>query len=291
MHPTALAKRLTGLLVMLLVGLTLALPAQAAPAARLAPAPLPAPNADTRCLPRKHINFWGSRRAIEARGFNFDLVGPQASATFRRNLSLDLASDPSSSAYTAARITEIDTWKPIAERVKCWQATPQKNVVVEFRVRFDQRDAQMGLTENLMLWNAPFPSTTPEPARPVTAIGVSRNSMFGQPQYMAQVVQDLDFATFAPPMVFETRPMPAWLNAADWHRVRITLSQTTAQVDVAQGHNAYTTVLTAALLHPAEPLGFEFSVDNELAPGITAPVIVPDGLDVDYLDMRMERVR
>jgi hypothetical protein len=274
---------------MLLLGLVFVLPAQAAQPAL--PSPAPAAHASTRCLPQKHIDFWGSRRAIEARGFNFDIVGAQASAAFRRNLSLDLASNPASSAYTASRRTEIDTDKPIAQRVKCWQAAPHKNVVVEFRARFDQRSTPAGLSENLMLWNAPFPSVTPEPARPVTAIGVSRNSLFGQPQYMAQVAQDLDFATFTPPFVFQTAPMPAWLNPADWHRVRITLSQTTAQIDVAQGFRPYTTVLKAALLHPAEPLGFEFSVDNELAPGVIGPVTTPDGLDVDYLDIQMNHAR
>ena len=97
--------------------------------------------------------------------------------------------------------------------------------------------------------------------------------------------------TFAPPFVFQTTPMPAWLDASDWHRVRITVSQTTAQIDVAQGFNPYTTVLKASLLRPAEPLGFELSVDNELAPGLTVPVATPDGLDVDFLDIRTERVR
>jgi hypothetical protein len=188
-------------------------------------------------------------------------------------------------------MTEIDTWKPIAERVKCWQATRTKNVVVEFRARFDQNATPPGLTENLMLWNAPYPSTTPEPAQPVTSIGVSRTSVFGQPQYIAQVTQDLNFGTFTPPFIFQTMPMPAWLNAADWHRVRITLSQQTAQIDVAQGSRPFTTVLKTALLHPAEPLGFEFSLDNELVPGVTGPVVVPDGLDVDYLYIGMVRAR
>jgi hypothetical protein len=286
MRPLHLTKRLAGLLALLVATMMFALPAQAAPLPQTSSA-----GRGNSCVPHRHIDNWSNQQSVEARGFNFDLVGDQASAAFGRALALDLASDTTNAEYTASRITEIDTWQPIAERVKCWQATPDKNVVVEFRVRFDQRSTPAGMTETLMLWNAPFPSSTPEPARPVTTIGVSRNSALGAPMYVAVVTQDLDYATFAPPFVFQVMPMPAWLDAADWHRVRITLSQTTAQIDVAQGAHTYATVLKAALLHPAEPLGFELSVDNELAPGITVPVATTDGLDVDYLDIRMERAR
>ena len=58
--------------------------------------------------------------------------------------------------------------------------------------------------------------------------------------------------------------------------------------EVAQGERPFTTVLQAALLHPAEPLGFEFSVDNEVAPGMTLPVAISDGLEVSYLRISME---
>jgi hypothetical protein len=278
--------RLVLLFAILLMSMLVVMPTQAAPTANY-----DHQHSTNQCVDRKLIPFWGSRNFIEAQGFNFDIVGEQASAKFRRNLSLDLASNPASSDYTASRMTEIDTWKPIAERVKCWQATQTKNVVVEFRIRFDQSAPQSGLTENLMLWNAPFPSTMPEPARPITSIGVSRNAAFGPPQYYAEVVQDLDFGTFMPPFILQLTPMPAWLDAGDWHRIRITLSRTTGQIDVAQGAHPFTTVSKVVLLHPAEPLGFEFSVDNEMFPGVTVPVNVPDGLDVSYLDMHMERER
>jgi hypothetical protein len=272
------------LLALLILSMLAVAPTQAAPAATRGHSHNPNP-----CRDRKFIPFWGSRSFIEAQGFNFDIVGDQASVKFRNNLSLDLASNPAISDYTASRMTEIETEKPIAERVKCWQATPTKNVVVEFRVRFDQSAAPNDLNENLMLWNAPFPSTTPESARPVTSIGVSRNVALGQPTYVAAITQDLDLGTFAPPFIFELTPMPAWLDAGKWHRIRITLSQTTGQIDVAQGTRPFTTVSKVALLHPAEPLGFEFSVDNELFPGMTVPINIPDGLDVSYLDMHMER--
>ncbi len=284
MKTTSRSTRLATLLAILTLSMLAVAPTQAAPADN---------NRhqfnSSQCRNHKFIPFWGSRSFIEAQGFNFDIVGDQASAKFRNNLSLDLASNPASSEYTASRITEIDTWVPIADRVKCWQATPTKSVVIEYRVRFDQSATPFGLTENLMLWNAPFPSTTPEPARPITSIGVSRNSAFGPPQYYAEVVQDLDFGTFEPPFILDLTPMPAWLDAGKWHRIRITLSQTTGQVDVAQGTHPFTTVSKVALLHPAEPLGFEISVDNELFPGMTVPIDSPDGVDVSYLDMHMER--
>jgi hypothetical protein len=278
------ATRLVLMLAILILSMLAVAPTQAAPAATTSYQHSP-----NQCLDRKFIPFWGSRSFIEAQGFNFDIVGDQASVKFRSHLSLDLASHPTNSDYTASRMTEIDTWKPIADRVKCWQATPTKNVVVEYRVRFDQSATPSGLTENLMLWNAPFASTTPEPARPITSIGVSRNSAFGPPQYYAEVVQDLDFGTFAPPFILELTPMPAWLDAGKWHRIRITLSQTAGQIDVAPGPHPFTTVSKVALMHPAEPLGFEFSIDNEFVPGMTVPITIPDGVDVSYLDMHMER--
>src|SRR4051812_10344972 len=196
MKTTSRASRLILVLAMLILSLLAVAPTQAAPTLAAPTANNGHQHTNNPCLDRKFIPFWGSRNFIEAQGFNFDIVGDQASVKFRNNLSLDLASNPASEEYTASRMTEIDTWVPIADRVKCWQATPTKNVVIEYRVRFDQSVAPSGLTENLMLWNAPFASTTPEPARPITSIGVSRNSAFGPPQYYAEVVQDLDFGTF-----------------------------------------------------------------------------------------------
>jgi hypothetical protein len=286
MKTTLRTSRLVLLLAVLMLSLLAVAPIQAAPAATFGHGH----NAN-QCLDRKFIPFWGSRRFIEAQGFNFDIIGEQASVKFRNNLSLDLASNPASAAYTASRMTEIDDQQPIADRVKCWEATPTRNVVVEFRVRFDQSVAP-GLTENLILWNAPLPSPgSGETAKPITAIGVTRNAAFGAPQYYAEVVQDLDFATFAPPFILNLTPMPTWLDAGQWHRVRITLSQTTGQVDVAQGAHPFTTVTKVTLLHPTGPLGFEFSMDNEFVPGMYVPVTIPDGLDVSYLDIHTERVR
>ncbi len=285
MKPTSRTVRLGLLLAIAILSMLAVAPTQAAPATYNS-----LPHTSNQCLDHKFIPFWGSRQFIEAQGFNFDIEGAQASAKFRANLSLDVTNNPAHPEfhhYIASRMTEIDTAKPIADRVKCWQATPTKNVVVEYRVRFDQSAPQDDLNENLMLWNAPL--APGEPARPITSIGVSRNVALGQPMYVAAVTQDLDLNTFAEPFIFNLTPMPPWLDAGKWHRIRITLSQTTGQVEVAQGLHPFTTVLKVALLHPAEPLGFEFSVDNELSPNFTVPIHTPDGLDVSYLDIHLER--
>lgn len=289
---TPRTRQLVGLFAALLLGVLLTLPAQAAPA------PITQPAASyhntQRCVPHKEITTWSNRRALEARGFHFDLVGSQATALFGHDLTLALAPNPGSSAYTASRITEIVSQQPIAQRVKCWQATPDKNVVIEYRVRFKQSATPAGMTENLELWNAPFPffdgtNVPTEQAGLLTSIGVVRTSAFGQPQYLAAVIQDLDTNTFNG--LLNVAPMPAWLDAGQWHRVRITLSQQMARIEVAQAAHRFTPILEAVLLHPAEPLGFEFSVDNEAFPGFYVPVTVRDGIEVDYLAMNMVRAR
>ena len=269
------------LLIFLLLSLTLVIPAYAAPPTR---------RDDDRCVHQKNIENWKSLDQIERDGFHVDLVGPQASLTFgreqqRKFMSLDIASNPSSSAYTASRVTEIQSQLPIDQRVKCWQTTPTTNIVAVYEVRFDQAAAPTDLTENLIFWNAPLPSQgSTEPPRPITSIGVSRN----QGSYVALVAQDFDFATFTG--LLRTQPMPSWLDPTDWHSIRVTITQTSALIEVAQGTHPFTPVLQVTLLHPIEPLGFEFSVDNEIAPGVIVPVTIPDGLDVASLDIRLVHV-
>jgi len=287
---TPRTRRFVGLFAALLLGILLTLPAQAAPApiARLTSAY----HNTERCVPHKEVANWYNRSALEARGFHFDLVGAQAAAQFGHDLTLEVAPNSGSSAYTASRITEIASQQPIAQRVKCWQATPEKNVQIEFRVRFDQSATPAGMTENLELWNAPFPffdgtNTPTENAGLLTSIGVVRTSAFGQPQYLATVVQDLDTNTFNG--LLNIAPMPAWLDPGQWHRVRITRSQQMARIEVAQAAHRFTPILEAVLLHPAEPLGFELSVDNEAFPGYYVPVTVRDGIAIDYLSMNMVR--
>lgn len=245
------------------------------------------------CPGSKYIDTWDSAAQLEGYGFHPDLFGDQGRLTYGGQvLSLDLEADLLDAGVNASRITEIDTLSPVAERTKCWQPTSTKNIVVEFKIRFDQPLALYGLTENQFLWNAPYPATQVNPndtAIPATTIGVSRNSIFGAPQYMAVVAQDFDLSTvsFATLNIVPLTVATPWLNASQWHKVRITVSQTNARIEIAQGLFPYTTVLNAALPHPPEPLGFEFSIDNETEPGVTLPVLTRDGLDVDYLRIQL----
>jgi hypothetical protein len=232
------------------------------------------------CAPSKHIQNWHSVDQLERWGFNTLVEGDLASIHFNGDLSLDLAQSLSNTQSQVSRVTEIDAGLPIAQRVKCWQSAPGWDVVVEFRERFDQRATPPNLAEDLFLWNAPLasPNNPTELPHLLTAIGVSRTSAFGAPMYIAEVVQDLDLATFSG--LLDIRPLPSWLNPAVWHNVRITLSQTYAKIEVAQGNHPFTLALQTALPHPAEPLGFEFSMET------SGPIVTADGLNVSCLDIR-----
>lgn len=276
--------RLWALGALLAAGLAFTAPSHAAPR------PTPA-QPDTSCPSSKNIDNWRNTEELERKGFNVELFGEQASLDFerdhgRRYAALDLAANPNSAAYTASRVSEIDGTLPIAERTKCWQASERRAVVAEYTLRFDQAATSSSLTESAFFWNSPLPAVgASEPAGLLTSFGVARN----QGVYQAVALQDLNFADFSG--LYRTQPMPAWLDAADWHRVRVTISQTTARIEVAQGARPFTAVLEVQLLHPAEPLGFEVSIDNEAFPGYYVPVATPDGIDIDRLEIRLRHSR
>lgn len=276
------ARQVAALLASFCLVLLLATPAQATRQVLSPPPQRP------ECQSHKQLTDWHNLQAITNRGINFDIIGDHASADFGRTLKLNLGSNPASSTYTASRITDIDTGYPIAQRVKCWQATAYQDVVVEYRIRFGQAAPPPGLTENLMLWNSPLPNKAiPEPPIPATAIGVSRNSINAQvrPEYQMVIAQDVPLGPSPQPFIRQTAPMPSWLDASDWHTVKITLSQHAASVEVAQAGQSF--VLQTALLHPPEPLGFMLSTDNEMFPGVFVPVMVPDSIEVAYIDLAL----
>ncbi len=251
--------------------------------------PVQANQPQVTCVRQKHISEWDNVSQLQARGFFTEVFSPEGSLGFGQNggtrfLALNVAATPQFTGQAvASRITEIDTSAPPAQRVKCWQPDASHAVVAEYTIRFDQAAPPPGLTENMILWNAPFGQNP----IPLSAVGVTRslNPFTGQTAYSAIVAQDLDFSTFSG--LFLTTPMPAWLNAADWHTVRVTVSQQGALIEVSQGAHPFTPVLQTPFLHPPEPLGFEFSVDNEVFPGVFAPVTVPDGLDVGPFDIEL----
>jgi hypothetical protein len=273
---------LAGMLLILAAGMTHITPAAAIGATQAAPA---AVASRQNCVSHRHIDRWNNAAQLEAQGFNRELFGDQGSMRFRGEfLALDVASDPNSSTYTASRITEVDSAQPVEARVKCWQPTARQDVVVTFTVRFDQATVQSGMTENLFLWNAPLPAPGTSGAMwPFTVAGVTRSNG----SYRAVVAEDLNLTTFTG--FVQEVAMPTWLNAAAWHDVKTTVSQTHVRVEVAQGEHEYTTVLDAALPHAPEPMAFEFSIDNEAFPGFYVPISSPDGLDVDKLDIRLVR--
>lgn len=266
------------LLILCCIGLAAAAPVAAAPAQ----------HNDQTCVPSKRVQRWVDERQIERNGFNRNVIGAQASlqiAGQRPNtyLSLQVAAGPSAQ-YTASRITEIESGLPIAERIKCWQPTERRDVLIEYTLRFQQPLVQQGMTENMLLWNAPLPSSAiSEPPIPLTAFGVSRNNG----RYVAVIAQDLVLATFTG--LVKQIPMPAWLNAAEWHCVRVRISDTRARVEVAQGTHGYTVVAEADLLRRPDPMAFEFSVDNEVVPGVYAPVTLSDGVDIRSFHIRTVR--
>ena len=275
MHTTTHSRRLILLFALLLGGILVAAPAQAAPLAK-------ADQRRTQCIPAKHIQNWHSAEQLNQKGFNTVDEGDLASVDFGGDLLLSMAGGSTNNQAQASRVTEIDADLPIAQRVKCWQASPGQDIVVEFRERFNESAVPLNLQEDSFLWNAPLPSpNNPELPGLLTAIGVSRTTAFGG--HVAEIVQDFDFFNPGGPALFEVEPLPVWLNAADWHNVRITLSQTHAKIEIAQGDHPFDAdhpVLEADLLHPAEPLGFEFSVDT------SEQFVQADGLNVSCLDIR-----
>jgi hypothetical protein len=273
MKTTSRSTRLMLLLAILILSMLAVAPTQAAPH-------ISGESHRPACAPFKHIQNWHSIDQLERWGFNAVVDGDQASVHFNGDLSLDLARNPSNTQSQVSRMTEIDASIPIAQRVKCWEAAPGRDVVVEFRERFDRPATPPNLAEDLFLWNAPLagPNNPAELPHLLTAIGVSRTSAFGAPMYVAEVVQDLDLTTFNGLLKIEL--LPNWLNPAAWHNVRITLSQTNAKIEVAQGDQPFTLALQTALPHPAEPLGFELSVET------SGPIATADGLNVSCLDIR-----
>ncbi|HRQ38035.1 MAG TPA: hypothetical protein PLD25_08990 [Chloroflexota bacterium] len=236
------------------------------------------------CSSKRIISSFVNEHQVEAQGFNFQVTPPGGSYAFNREghqryLSLRMDPFPFNGELSSSRISEVDTSLPPDQRVFCWQPTQRKDVVVMYTHRFAEATPPPGLSENLFLWNAPL-----DTGNLITAVGVTRSSIFGG--YFAIVAQDFDFATGSG--LLQLVPMPAWLDATTWHTVSIVLSQESATIQVKQGSNQ-ATVLQTTLLHPPDPLGFEFSVDNEIAPGVIVPVTVAEQLDVAFYSAGLQR--
>lgn len=253
--------------------------ATAAPVSPATPAEMPAHDS---CRPAKIISGLRNEHQLEAFGFHQDIFGSGTLAFHREGrrqyaslaVAPDLSGDPAS-----ARITEVDTSLPPEERSKCWQPSDHFRIFAEYTIRFEQAERPPGLTENVFLWNSPFGETA---LFPLTAVGVSRSENF--PGYVATISQDV---TFVPEFsgFIQVAPMPQWLDPTAWHTVRVELTEQEATLSVAQGHQ-HATVLSATLPAPFEALAFEAAVDNEVFPGIYAPVTQPDTIEVASVAIR-----
>jgi hypothetical protein len=231
------------------------------------------------CVRHRRIERWTDTDRLQDDGFLGETKGPQGTIGFGADeggsfVSLGLAQTPDfAGEYAASRIKEIGGSLDPHDRGGWWQPGPSETLQAELVVRFEKPDPLPGVTETLMLWNDPFGS---RPA-PLTAIGVTR-SHASMGRYAALVALDL---VALPEMtgLIQTAPVPAWLAVDDWHTVRLTLSH----------EKICTLILEVALPHPPEPLGFEFSLDNEVFPGSYGPVTVSDRLDIRYFDIGLYR--
>jgi hypothetical protein len=255
-----------------------------------------------QCTFAKFIPRFKNEKIITRNGFHIDLYGTGeldfSKEGHLKYATLSLAPDLSGN-YSASRITEVDTTLPPEERTKCWQPTKKWDVVVAYIVRFEQAE-NPGLTENLVLWNAPIGV---DGSLPFTVVGATRNQMF--PGYLAMIAQDLVIGA-EPSGFIQLAPMPEWLDPTEWHFVQIRVSQQHASVAVAQAlfgfenlnyknmdngreNLNYEVVLDVDLPAPVEPLAFEFSLDNEVLPGLVIPFAEQDSLDVASLGIWYEK--
>lgn len=232
-------------------------------------------------IDRKHICVWNQRH-LQKNGFHIIEKGPQASVAYPDHvLRLALKANPLSNASTVARISEVDASLPVRDRVKCWQPHDQHAVTMHVLLRFKNADPPPNLTEVAFFWNAPFP-TQPEdtPILP-TVIGASRD----HGMYTAVIVQNFDGSDG----LFQRRPMPEWLNVSAWHAIDIILTTTLASISVRQSGRC-TNMLSVPWLQPPGPLAAEISIDNDNFPEGHLPVLVPDWMEVQRLDIRWERI-
>lgn len=238
--------------------------------------------APSLCKRVKHIDNLQGDRVLLSRGFHIveesagsvDYRGRGAPAVAELNLMEDLSGNP-----VVARITEVDNALPVEQRVRCWQPDERFDVVAEFEIRFAQAQAPAGLTEAAFLWNAPLEEGS---ALPFTAFGVIRNQLMFGPYYMAVVAQNVDLSTGSGYLA--AVPLP--VDPTQWHSIRVTMSQGEVSIEAAQGVSDYQTVLVGHPPDPIVPLALEYSLDNELFPGVHAPVTVPDTLEIEKIDIR-----
>ena len=235
----------------------------------------PAYAAANQCRLHVSVERWNNQSQIEAQGFNF-FVEDSGSSTFageylRLGIAPDLDGD-----YSSGRIHEVDTAAPVDERVKCWQPSETRRIEAEYRIRWGTDGVNPSLTESAYLVNAAAIDFNPQAK--FTAVGVVRTPVLGS--YGAVVAQDV----YATPQgqlegFLSLRPLFE-IDPTEWHTVRLTVWEQRAKIEIEQ--DGTTVIVDEQVPAPFEAMGTEFTIDNELLPGLFAPIVTGDTLDVDF---------
>jgi hypothetical protein len=215
---------------------------------------------------------WNSQEQLEEKGFNFEFFGPEGSNSLHfvkeggnhyAEFRLYAGTSPE---YTTARVEDF------VDDLRCWDPT-QGTIVAEWTIRYTN-PVSPSMTENMTLWNAPF-KDNPDGTRtvvPVTAFGMTRSVMSGF-QYAAVVAVNVDMATFEYDVlqIVPVSIVAPWLDATEWHTVRVEVSSAQASVYISQ--NGQEILLANATLPEnwETNLGLELSSDNEFLPGVFLP--------------------
>lgn len=223
------------------------------------------------CPSSKEIDKWKSWKHLEKEDFFLQQVGAQSKIEFNKSsMSLSLGRDlTTGNAEIFNDVTELDPEHGLGQA--CWRPTQTSMLVMEVSLRFQQAQTPPGLFENVLLWNGG--QTTAGSL--ATGIGVTRSM---SSPYSAVISQDFVFGS-PPTGLLRLVPMPGWLDATQWHQVRITVSHCEAAIEVIQG-NQHMVVVRQQLLHPPTPLAVDFTIDNQQIPGVNAPVQVSDTISI-----------
>lgn len=245
---------------------------------------------NTVCPDRKKITNWNNQQQIEDKGFFFDNQTTGQSSFHNtdgtRYLKLRINETPIawSGELSRSQISEDNHNLPSSERTKCWQPTKNKKVVAEYTIRW-LLPMTLQMTETAHLWNSPF--NFGQGNAPTTSAGVARSPVFGG-AYLAIVSQDLTF-----PVGFINFAPILTVNPQEWHKVKVTLEQTHATIEVAPEDGSYSTVLSTSVPSAFEPLALSIGMDNEIfptQPPTLSPVTSADNLDIKYLNIRYENL-
>ncbi|NJN55837.1 MAG: hypothetical protein HC804_14480 [Anaerolineae bacterium] len=216
-----------------------------------------------------------SQAQLEQMGFIFAVNGSGSTSFPRGQMSLNVGQDLSGNYDSAL----------FQESTKCWQPTSSSRVEAMYAIKFDSSSINSSLTESAFLWNDP--EFDIDPFARTTSVGVVRTPLFGG--YFAVIGQNVFIDEQGQLQGFlYLAPMPESINPTQLHKIRVTVWENSAKVEVQQ-HGPWITVAETAVPEPFEPLLAEFGNDNELFPGFFAPVAEADALQLTHLHIQTKR--